>query len=68
MNRHEALGTGTHSHHSAVAQGDLFREAGKLYAFTKWKGDESACATFYAIFEIGVQLTEVTFSGEECDV
>ena len=31
-------------------------------------GDESACATFYAIFEIGVQLTEVTFSGEECDV
>ena len=26
----------------------LFREAGKLYAFTKWKGDESACATFEA--------------------
>jgi len=46
----------------------LFREAGKLYAFTKWKGDESACATFYAIFEIGDQLTEVTSSGEECDV
>jgi hypothetical protein len=46
----------------------LFREAGKLYAFTKWKGDESACATFYAIFEIGAQLTEVTSSGEECDV
>jgi hypothetical protein len=46
----------------------LFREAGKLYAFTKWKGDESACATFYTIFEIGGQLTEVTFSGEECDV
>lgn len=46
----------------------LFREAGKLYAFTKWKGDESACATFFAIFELGEQLTEVTFSGEECDV
>ena len=46
----------------------LFREAGKLYAFTKWKGDESACATFYTIFEIGDQLTEVTVSGEECDV
>jgi hypothetical protein len=46
----------------------LFREAGKLYAFTKWKGDESACATFFAIFEIGEHLTEVTSSGEECDV
>jgi hypothetical protein len=46
----------------------LFREAGKLYAFTKWKGDESACATLYAIFEIGEELREVTLSGEECDV
>jgi hypothetical protein len=46
----------------------LFRQAGQLYAFTKWKGDESACATFYAIFEVGGQLTEVTLTGEECDV
>jgi hypothetical protein len=46
----------------------LFRQAGRLYAFTKWKGDESACATFYAVFEVGDQLTEVTITGEECDV
>jgi hypothetical protein len=46
----------------------LFRQAGRLYAFTKWKGDESACATFYAVFEVGDQLTEVTLTGEECDV
>jgi hypothetical protein len=46
----------------------LFRQAGRLYTFTKWKGDESACATFYAIFEVGGQLTEVTLTGEECDV
>jgi hypothetical protein len=46
----------------------LFREAGKLYTFTKWKGDESACATFFTIFELGEQLTEVTLSGEECDI
>jgi hypothetical protein len=46
----------------------LFRQAGQLYTFTKWKGDESACATFYAIFEVGAQLTEITLTGEECDV
>ena len=46
----------------------LFRQAGTVYAFTKWKGDDSACATFYAIFEIGDGITEVTLTGEECDV
>ena len=46
----------------------LFRHGGRLYVFTKWKGDESACATFYAVFEVGDQLTEVTITGEGCDV
>ncbi len=46
----------------------LFRQAGTVYAFTKWKGDDSACAAFYAIFEIGTGITEVTLTGEECDV
>jgi hypothetical protein len=27
-----------------------------------------SCATLYAIFEIGVQLTEITLLSEECDV
>jgi hypothetical protein len=46
----------------------VFVPIGRLFAFTKWKGDESACATFYAIFEVGGQLIEVTLTAEECEV